>query len=86
MDKYNIDPTLIYGMDESGFPTGDPHTERVIGRRGTKVQHKQTEGDRENTTVLVTICADGTSLCSTIIFKGKNFMTKWNDNNPLQAS
>ena len=73
-------------MDKSGFPTGDPRTERVIGRRGTKVQHKQTEGDRENMTVLVTICADGTSLRPTIIFKGKNFMTKWNDNNPLQAS
>ena len=86
IDDYEIVPALIYGMDESGFPTGDPHTECVIGRQGTKVQHEQTEGDCENTTVLVTICADRTSLCPTIIFKGKNLMTKWNDNNPLQAS
>ena len=32
IDDYGIVPALIYGMDESGFPTGDPCTERVIGR------------------------------------------------------
>ena len=84
--EYNIQPELIYGMDESGFPTGNPQKERIIGRRGTKMQHKQIEGDHQNTTVLVTICANGTALRPMIIWKGKNFLKKWNVNNPLGAS
>ncbi|KAJ7040000.1 hypothetical protein C8F04DRAFT_887737, partial [Mycena alexandri] len=47
----------VYGMDESGFTLGHQGRERVIGRRGT---HKQGGGDKENVTVIVTICADGT--------------------------
>ena len=83
--EYDIQPELIYGMDESGFPTGDPRKEHIIGQRGTKMQHKQIEGDCQNTTILVTICANSTALCSTIIWKGKNFLKKWNANNPLGA-
>ncbi|EIM86965.1 CENP-B protein, partial [Stereum hirsutum FP-91666 SS1] len=67
---------LIYGMDESGFPLGDFGKKKVVGRRGAKRQHKQGSGDKENVTVLVTICADGTHLRPTIIYKGKNFMQK----------
>ena len=32
-----------------------------------------------------TICADGTSVASTIIYKGEAFQTKWLWNNPLNA-
>ena len=46
-----------------------------------KTQHKQGGADRENVTAIVTICANGTTLCPTIIFKGQNFMSKWAANN-----
>ena len=36
--------------------------------------------------MIVTICADGTTLHLTIIFKGQNFMIKWTDNNVANAS
>jgi len=75
-----------YGMDESGFPPEASQTHRVIGGRGTKTQHKQGNANRENVTALVTICADGTTLRPTIIFKGKNFMKNWADNNVSGAS
>ncbi|KZP22653.1 DDE-domain-containing protein, partial [Athelia psychrophila] len=76
----------VYGMDESGFPPSNQGTSRVIGRRGTKTQHKQGSANRENVTAIVTICADGTTLAPTIIFKGHNFMTKWADDNVSHAS
>ncbi|KIJ28783.1 hypothetical protein M422DRAFT_189346, partial [Sphaerobolus stellatus SS14] len=73
-------------MDETGFTLSDQGSRRVIGRRGTKRQYQQGSGDRENTTVLVTICADGTALRPTIIFKGHNHMKKWSNNNVSNAS
>lgn len=82
----NILPHNLYGMDESGFPPSNQGTSRVIGRRGTKTQHKQGSANRENVTAIVTICADGTTLKPTIIFKGQNFMTKWANDNVSHAS
>lgn len=67
-----IAPENIYGMDESGFVLSDQGTTRVVRGCGKKVQHEQTSGDQENVTVLATICADGTALKSTIVFKGQN--------------
>lgn len=88
--EFIADPEIrkedVYGMDESGFPLGDQGRERVIGRAGTKVQHKQGGGDKENVTVIVTICGDGTTLKPTIIMKGKNIQKKWGENNVSGAS
>lgn len=78
-------PTQLYAMDESGFPPALQGTSRVAGARGTRIQHQQGGANRENVTALVCICADGTSLKPMIIYKGKNFMEKWNGNNLVQA-
>lgn len=85
VDK-GIDPELIYAMDESGFPPSHQGTERVVGAKGTKTQHKQGGGDRENVTAVITICADGTKLVPSIIFKAKNFQTRWREDNVAGAS
>ena len=79
-------PENTYKMDETGVTAGDQRTHCVIGRRGTKVQHKQGSADRETVTAIVTICADGTVLHPTLIYKGKNFMAKWGENNIANAS
>lgn len=84
--KLGIKPENLYGMDESGFPTGVTGKERVIGARGIKTQHKVGGADRENITVIVTICADGTTLRPFVIFKGKNVMTKWTEDNVAGAT
>ncbi|PPQ74013.1 hypothetical protein CVT25_006177, partial [Psilocybe cyanescens] len=63
-----IKPENIYGMDESGFPPSDQGVQRA------KVQHKAGSANHENVTVLVTICADGTALKPTIIFKGQHIL------------
>lgn len=84
--KCGIKPHNIYGMDESGFPPSNQGTQRVVGRRGTKLQHKTGSANRENVTAIVTICTDGTALRPTIIFKGKNFMKKWGEGNVSNPS
>ena len=84
--KAGIRRENIYRMDESGFPSADQGKTHVVGARGTKTQHKQGGTDRKNTTALVTICADGTSLHLTIVFKGKGFKEVWFQDNVLEAS
>lgn len=76
----------IYGMDESGFPPSTEATEKVIGKRGTKTQHKTSGAYWENITGVITICADGTVLKPAIIFKGANKQKKWGENNVTQAA
>ncbi|KAF9495920.1 hypothetical protein BDN71DRAFT_1390538, partial [Pleurotus eryngii] len=76
----------IYGIDESGFLPSNLGREWVCVRRGTKTQHKSGSTNRENVTVLITICADRTVLAPSIIFKGKKFLAKWAANNITGAS
>ena len=80
-----IEPQNIYGMDETGFQLGDHGRQRVIGRKNAKSQHKQTGGDHETITVLATICADGSYLNPSIIYKGTNVMKKWGERNVANA-
>jgi hypothetical protein len=81
-----IKPENIYSMDESGFFPAGGVLECIIGPRGQQTQHKQSDGGYENTTVMVTICADGTVLHPTVIFKGKTHQIAWNQDNPLESS
>ena len=84
-EEYNIPDELVYGADETGIQSGIGVTERVIGPAGAKIQHQQRSGTQENITVLPTICADGTTVAPTVIYKGEAFQTKWLQNNPLDA-
>ena len=75
-----------WGVDESGFQSGLGATgEKVMGSAGKKSQYKQGDATRENITVLVTIGVDGTSLAPAVIFKGKAYQPKWNQENPTNA-
>ena len=76
----------IYGMDETGLQQGVGVKERVIGPAGEHVQYQQQSGDCENITVLVTICADGTSIPPAVIYKGEAYQSSWKQDNPLNAS
>ena len=44
---------------------------------------KQSEGNQENVTAMVTICADGTYLVPITIFKGKHIQKAWHKANSL---
>jgi hypothetical protein len=81
-----IPPELHYGVDESGIQKGVGQKERVYGPKGQQCQHQQRSGDRENITVIVTICGDGTSTAPAVIFKGEGFQASWKQDNPLNTS
>jgi hypothetical protein len=85
-DEDPIAKELTYGVDETGIQEGIGSKERVYGDPTKNFQHQQCSGGRENITVIVTICADGTSLPPAVIFKGENFQTSWKQDNPLKAS
>lgn len=76
----------IYAMDETGLMMGVGRRTKVIGEAGRRVQHNQRGGGRELTSVLPPICADGTCLRPTVIFKGKNMLRCWGERNPLGCS
>ncbi|KAF8162214.1 hypothetical protein K438DRAFT_1909836 [Mycena galopus ATCC 62051] len=57
-----IKPENIYGSDESGFFPAGNVCQHVIGPKGKQTQHQQSDGGRENTTVMVTICADDNNI------------------------
>ena len=71
-----------YALDEVGFWDGISGNERVISRRGTKRQHVLQSGNREVTTVLAVICADGSHLPPLVVFKGERMQLSWAEHNP----
>jgi len=84
--KHSFEPHNVHGVDESGLMSGVAQKERVIGGTGKKTQHQKREVNRENTTIIVTICADGSTIPPVTIFKGKHYQMKWLQDNPLNAS
>ena len=80
-------PENIYGSDETGFRTGEGSSnQKVVGPTGKRIQHQQKTGNRENITVMVTICADGSSpVPPAVIFKGNKYLVKWKQQNPANA-
>ncbi|KAJ3884609.1 hypothetical protein GG344DRAFT_60328, partial [Lentinula edodes] len=48
----------------------------VASARGTKTQHQQGGANRVDITSVVTICADGTTLRPTVIYKGQKLYTR----------
>jgi glycine cleavage system protein P-like pyridoxal-binding family len=86
LTMYNIKPENIYGIDEVGIQPQGGKWGQVIGGCKKAPQYQQHRGTHENITVLVTICADGTSQAPAIIFKGGAFQVKWKQNNPLNTS
>ncbi|KIK20325.1 hypothetical protein PISMIDRAFT_106027 [Pisolithus microcarpus 441] len=58
----------------------------MIGPAKQKMQYQQRDGNKETITVMVTICADGSTILPTCIYKGQTFSTNWHQDNTLQAS
>jgi hypothetical protein len=82
----DVDPDCIWGVDETGIQTGMAVKERVIGPKNKSIQHQIRQGNRENITVIVSICADGSTIAPAVIYKGEGFLPSWHQDNPLGAS
>lgn len=84
--QYKIVEETTYGTDEVGCNPSEGQKEWVMGGHKPGPQYQQRDGIRENVTVIVTICADGTSTPPAVIFKGKGYQVQWKQNNPANAS
>jgi hypothetical protein len=80
-----IKQDCIWAANESGFQLGQGLKEQVIGAAHQKIQYQQHDSNRENITVMVTICADGEEIPPTIIYKGQSFSTNWHQGNTINA-
>lgn len=86
LTEHDIEPENMYGVDEIGVQSeGGKECEWVFGARKSGLQYQQQSGSRENITVLVTICADGTATPPAVIFKGSAYQVKWKQNNPVNT-
>jgi len=86
LEKYAIEEDCIWAADETGFQPSSGMKQHVIGSVKRKMQHQQSDGLKENITVLVAIGADGSSIAPTVIYKGQSFLTNWHQDDTLQAS
>ena len=69
-------PYLIWNVDESGLYS-EPKKCRVVSEKGQKTLQIVTGSERDNTTVLATVSANGTTLPPLIIFQCKQVQTTW---------
>jgi hypothetical protein len=73
--QYNVEPRHIYNMDEKGFLVGITSRQKRVFSRQLWEQKRVTaslqDSSRELVTVLVTVCADGSSLDPAVIYEGK---------------
>ena len=77
----------MWGIDECGFqPKIGSVQQKAIGGKGKKVHYQQKNRGKENTTVIVPICTDGTTIPPSVIIKAKAYQVRWMDNNPAHAS
>lgn len=83
---YKFKDENIYSMDETNMSFGCAGKSWVFGQKGKRSQAAVRDGSREGATVVTCICADGSTLTPTVIFKGKNFTGEKAYKNPLDAA
>ncbi|KII85412.1 hypothetical protein PLICRDRAFT_165946, partial [Plicaturopsis crispa FD-325 SS-3] len=84
-ETYDVKAKNKYAADETSMWEAIWGPEWVNCRKGTKRQHVRQGGSRDLTSVMATICGDGTSLPPFVIFKGEQFQSSWGENNPSNA-
>jgi hypothetical protein len=83
IEQYAIVPECIHNMDEKGLMMGLGQRSFVLVDRNQATANVIEDGNRELVTMIECICADGTTLTPTAIFKGARRDLEWGRNNPL---
>lgn len=81
----NVPPELLYQIDKTSAPQQLGIKLRVVGPWESRCQHLQESRTKENITILVTICVDGTALPPTIVFKNKELPEDIHCDNVVRA-
>jgi hypothetical protein len=83
---YNVEEECTYSTDEIGTNPAEGQKERVMGGKKSDPQYQQCDRNRKNITIIVTVCANRTSIPPAVIFKGQGFQVKWKQDNPVNAA
>ena len=83
--QHSIKPSNIYNMDEKGVQLRVGGRTRVLVDRNQRTVHLVENGSWELVTIIETVCADGTALPPSIIFKGARRNLEWGRDNYINA-
>jgi hypothetical protein len=81
--EYGIVGHNIYNEDEKGIQMGMGQRTFVLVDRNQQTVKTIEDGNRELVTIIECVCADGTTLRPTAIFKGARRDLEWGRENPL---
>lgn len=82
---YNIPVENQYNMDEKGVQLGLGKRVRVMVDRDQKSVYQVEDGNRELVTMIECVCADGTAIRPSAVFKGAKRNAEWGRDNPANA-
>jgi hypothetical protein len=85
VETYNIPEENIYNMDEKGIQLGMGKRVRAFVDRGQDCVYQVEDGDRELVTVLECVCADGSAIPPSVVFKGTRRNLEWGRDNHCKA-
>jgi hypothetical protein len=85
LDKYDIPEENIYNMDEKGIQLGMGKRVHAMVDRDQKTVHQMEDGNQELVTVIECVCANGTAIRPSVVFKGIRRNLEWGHNNPYNA-
>ena len=85
IDKFDITEENIYNMDEKGVQLGMGGRVCALVDRDQKVVQQVEDGDRELVTMIECVCADGTAIRPSAVFKGIRRNLEWARDNPCNA-
>jgi hypothetical protein len=74
---HDIPKENIWNMDEKGIVCGGKERTKVFISRDQKDATMIGQVERETTTVIECVCADGTAISPMVIFKGKRMSQRW---------
>lgn len=85
LEKYDIPEENIYNMDEKGIQLGIGRKVLALVDRDQKVVQQVEDGNRELVTIIECVCADGTAIRPSVVFKGARRDLEWGRDNPCDA-
>lgn len=85
VEEYEIPLENIYNMDEKGIQLGVGTRVYALIDRNQETAYQVEDGNREMVTVIEAVCADGTAIPPSFVFKGVRRDLEWGRVNPCNA-
>jgi hypothetical protein len=85
LHKYNIPVENIYNMDEKGVQLGVGQWVYALVQRSQETVNQIEDRNRELVTIIEAVCADGSVIPLSVVFKGVKRDLEWGQVNPCRA-